>query len=316
MIYFGYCRLSQPKEYQTESLHQKNAIKQFANDKKVDIEEVFEDKGSGKMTIRLPQMRELLECLEFVEGEKTILVSEVSRICRSMMCWELLKEKFKKWKVNVYAINQKTEFKWNNGSGNGPFNQLALTASEEWESISDRVRSDVERRRAAGMGMGRPAAGYKRDANGKFVECAEEQNILKIMCTMHKKKKSVKQIKEHFENFEMTLRGMPITNSRIRYYLMKNQLIKPKNTGKGKVRKIIHKRKKDGLSDLLGGMNLNRRNRQQYFEVEDVLEKKVKKENGKKNVYFLIKWKGYPHSENTWEPEDNLTLEAKAMFYE
>lgn len=34
------------------------------------------------------------------------------------------------------------------------------------------------------------------------------------------------------------------------------------------------------------------------FEVEDILERRGQR--------YLIKWKGYPHSENTWEPIHNL----------
>ena len=38
------------------------------------------------------------------------------------------------------------------------------------------------------------------------------------------------------------------------------------------------------------------------FEVEAILSSKLRRNR----TEFLIKWKGYPHSENTWEPESNL----------
>ena len=38
-------------------------------------------------------------------------------------------------------------------------------------------------------------------------------------------------------------------------------------------------------------------------EVEEV--KQVRKRSGKKE--FLIKWKGLPQEENTWEPEEHMT---------
>ncbi len=43
-----------------------------------------------------------------------------------------------------------------------------------------------------------------------------------------------------------------------------------------------------------------------WHEVEDVLQHKELK-RGKRTVFqYLIKWKGYGHEHNTWEPEANL----------
>ncbi|OQR79952.1 chromobox protein3-like [Tropilaelaps mercedesae] len=38
------------------------------------------------------------------------------------------------------------------------------------------------------------------------------------------------------------------------------------------------------------------------FIVENILEKRIKSNK----VWYLLKWKGYPDSDNTWEPADNL----------
>lgn len=41
----------------------------------------------------------------------------------------------------------------------------------------------------------------------------------------------------------------------------------------------------------------------QVFEVEKVLNEKVTVDG---TIYFYLKWKGYPHNQNTWEPAENL----------
>ena len=43
-------------------------------------------------------------------------------------------------------------------------------------------------------------------------------------------------------------------------------------------------------------------NDEEEFEVEEILDKR--KHYGK--IQYLIKWKGYPLSEESWEPENNL----------
>ena len=41
------------------------------------------------------------------------------------------------------------------------------------------------------------------------------------------------------------------------------------------------------------------------YEVKDIVT--MKKDRHLKNpIRYLIKWKGHPDSENTWEPEENL----------
>lgn len=47
-------------------------------------------------------------------------------------------------------------------------------------------------------------------------------------------------------------------------------------------------------------------NREFEFEVETILDKRINKKGQKEKVEYLIKWKGYPEHDSTWEPLVNL----------
>ena len=42
------------------------------------------------------------------------------------------------------------------------------------------------------------------------------------------------------------------------------------------------------------------------YEVESILRSRQRRQNQRQWVEYLVKWKGYPVYEATWEPEDNL----------
>ena len=46
------------------------------------------------------------------------------------------------------------------------------------------------------------------------------------------------------------------------------------------------------------------------YEVEDILEKRMI--SGE--AHYLVKWRGYDTSENTWEPRENLKNCARALW--
>jgi len=52
---------------------------------------------------------------------------------------------------------------------------------------------------------------------------------------------------------------------------------------------------------------------QEEYEVEEILDVAEKRRKRR----WLMKWKGYGHEENTWEPKENLTnrLTALGKFY-
>ena len=48
------------------------------------------------------------------------------------------------------------------------------------------------------------------------------------------------------------------------------------------------------------------------FLVENI----VGHRKSRKGIEFLVKWQGYPSSENTWEPRENLLKPARHLIFE
>jgi hypothetical protein len=42
-------------------------------------------------------------------------------------------------------------------------------------------------------------------------------------------------------------------------------------------------------------------------EVQEILDRKVEEHGSRRYVYYFVRWRGLPASENTWEPVSNLT---------
>jgi len=52
---------------------------------------------------------------------------------------------------------------------------------------------------------------------------------------------------------------------------------------------------------------------EEEYVVEKVVDKKILDNGG---ILYLIKWEGYPDSENTWEPKENITSKTLIAQYE
>jgi hypothetical protein len=53
-----------------------------------------------------------------------------------------------------------------------------------------------------------------------------------------------------------------------------------------------------------------------WYEVEAVLQHRELKRGKRTMTQYLIKWKGYGHEHNTWEPEKNLTPYALRSYWD
>jgi len=81
---------------------------------------------------------------------------------------------------------------------------------------------------------------------------------------------------------------------------------------KTKPRDAMPKDKKDDDIELADSPAGEEEEEEEEFVVEKVLDMRIK--SGKKE--FLLKWKGYPDSESTWEPSENLDCPDLIAEYE
>ena len=49
---------------------------------------------------------------------------------------------------------------------------------------------------------------------------------------------------------------------------------------------------------------------QPTWEVERIINHRIIKKKNKESIQYEVKWKNYPSSENTWEPETNMKTNA------
>ncbi len=127
-------------------------ILHLANDKKLGTVKWVEEKASGRISWKKRQIADVLNLLG--EGEN-LIVSELSRLGRSMLeCMEILSIASQK-KINVYAIKGSWQL---NDSIQSKIMALAFAMAAEIERdlISQRTKEALAARKASGVKLGRP----------------------------------------------------------------------------------------------------------------------------------------------------------------
>jgi len=54
-------------------------------------------------------------------------------------------------------------------------------------------------------------------------------------------------------------------------------------------------------------------NGEQAWEVERILRKRMRRYGRGQRIEYLVKWKGYPDYESSWEPSSNLRFAREAI---
>jgi DNA invertase Pin-like site-specific DNA recombinase len=135
----------------------KNEILHFANERGLGPVEWVEEQASGRISWR---KREIAQLLDRIQAGDNLIVSELSRLGRSMLeCMEILAIASQK-QINLYAVK-----------GNWQLDQsiqskimamaFAMAAEIERDLISQRTKEALAAKKRAGIKLGRPVGSGK-----------------------------------------------------------------------------------------------------------------------------------------------------------
>lgn len=153
-------------------------LRAFAEREGIEVVREFEEHASGAREDR----PELLRCIEFLKGEgcSTLLVSEISRLGRTVKGVVYTIDELTKAGVNVYVQDINIWTLLPDGSENPiakvMLTVLALGADLERKSIVNRLNSGRERAKEKGVKMGRPKGTKMSDEDilAKYPEAAKK----------------------------------------------------------------------------------------------------------------------------------------------
>jgi DNA invertase Pin-like site-specific DNA recombinase len=164
----------------------KGEILKLANDKNFGKVHFIEEKISGRVPWR---KRKIAKLLEDLKGGDNILVSELSRLGRSMLeCMEILSIATQKG-INIYSIKGNWQL---DHSIQSKIIAMAFSMAAEIERdlISKRTKEALATRKAAGIRLGRPKGPgkskldkYRPEIEALLVNGSTQRFIAKRYCT-------------------------------------------------------------------------------------------------------------------------------------
>ena len=183
MIY-GYCRCSMEKKQTCSNQH--FAIKEYATKNGIKIDKWIEENISSRKPLNKRELGKLMETA--VSGD-TIIITEVSRLCRNL--YELagiLQDAINK-DIKIISIKEDYNFK-NDLQSKIMAYTFGLAAEIEREHISTRIRMSLDKLKQQNVKLGRPlgaqAKALKLSKNRKTVKelldkGLSQANISKLM---------------------------------------------------------------------------------------------------------------------------------------
>ena len=148
-MHYAYFRVSTDKQT-TET--QRFEILKFADEKKLAIDQWIEETVSGTKKV---QERKLGRLLPTLQAQDVLIVTEISRLGRSLMEVMSLLHRLMEQEVTVYTIKEGYALGNNLNSQVLAF-AFSLSAEIERAMISQRTKEALARKRSEGKRLGRP----------------------------------------------------------------------------------------------------------------------------------------------------------------
>ncbi|MCR5506641.1 MAG: recombinase family protein [bacterium] len=171
MTVYAYLRVStEEQDYE----NQRYGILRYCAYRGITIDKEYVDDGvSGTVNFRYRKLGKLVKILK---QEDTIIVSELSRLSRSMIDMYALTKIFADKGIKVFCIKENLEL-GNSAIGLMIMTVFAFSAQIERERISQRTKEALAKKRADGVRLGRPKG--RKNATTKL--SGKEEKILELL---------------------------------------------------------------------------------------------------------------------------------------
>ena len=206
----GYVRVS-TEEQATSGLslsHQKTRVVAFAKASDFDLVEVIEEPGKSAKNLKRPGLTRALEILKSGEGQALVVLS-LDRLTRSVKDLGHLVEFFDR--TGTALVSVQDSINTLTAAGRLVLNVLGSIAQWEREAIAERTAAAmaVTRRRGEKTG-GTVPYGFDVTEEGRLIPNTREQEALKLIARLHKRKYSLRKIGEALitQNFTPKNGGM------------------------------------------------------------------------------------------------------------
>lgn len=181
--------------YARVSTVDQNLQRQISQLEQVGCQKIFSEKKSGVANER----SELEAMLAILREGDTVIVTELSRLGRSLTHTLKLIEDFKKRKIHFKSLDLGVDT--TTPAGELVMNVFAALAQFERQSILERVKAGIEEARRKGKHMGRPKKGYDKDKVEKIIKLTNRNfSTTEIAKILDCSRRTIGRYKEFIKN--------------------------------------------------------------------------------------------------------------------